>query len=168
MAIVGPWVGSAAKAETGEAWMAAAMEKLKISRPALMSSMIGKSQGASITTANWAVSTISNWGATRSPSDWGNRGVISNPEAIAEGSSLVAIVYSNFNPAPAYPIAIQIAGGPTRAITLTLDGVNQVAQYNASLSNANYRYYQVPRASMVAAFRDLLMGTGVSRTLTMV
>ncbi|ARB05809.1 hypothetical protein fHeYen901_36 [Yersinia phage fHe-Yen9-01] len=42
MAIVGPWVGSSAKAETGQAWMAAAGTALRMTTPFNMSAMIGK------------------------------------------------------------------------------------------------------------------------------
>lgn len=43
MAVTGPWVGSSAKAETGEAWMAQAGAKLRIGTPFWMSNMIGQS-----------------------------------------------------------------------------------------------------------------------------
>lgn len=42
MAVTGPWVGSSAKAETGEAWMVQAGAKLRIGTPFWMSNMIGK------------------------------------------------------------------------------------------------------------------------------
>lgn len=43
MAVTGPWVGSSAKAETGEAWMVQAGAKLRIGTPFWMSNMIGQS-----------------------------------------------------------------------------------------------------------------------------
>lgn len=43
MAVTGPWVGSSAKAETGERWMREAGAKLRIGTPFWMSNMIGKS-----------------------------------------------------------------------------------------------------------------------------
>ncbi|AJD81843.1 distal long tail fiber assembly catalyst [Yersinia phage vB_YenM_TG1] len=33
MAVTGPWVGSSAKAETGQAWMAAAGAELRMTAP---------------------------------------------------------------------------------------------------------------------------------------
>ncbi len=42
MAVTGPWVGSSAKATTGEAWMAQAGAKLRLSTPFWMSNMIGR------------------------------------------------------------------------------------------------------------------------------
>lgn len=43
MAVTGPWVGSSAKAETGEPWMAQAGAKLRLGTPFWMSNMIGRS-----------------------------------------------------------------------------------------------------------------------------
>lgn len=44
MAVTGPWVGSSAKAETGQSWMAQAGSVLRMSTPFWMSNMIGKSK----------------------------------------------------------------------------------------------------------------------------
>ncbi|QPB08776.1 tail fiber receptor binding protein [Klebsiella phage Metamorpho] len=44
MAVTGPWVGSSAKAETGQAWMKQAGEVLRMSTPFWMSNMIGRSK----------------------------------------------------------------------------------------------------------------------------
>lgn len=42
MAVTGPWVGSSAKATTGESWMAQAGAKLRLGTPFWMSNMIGR------------------------------------------------------------------------------------------------------------------------------
>lgn len=50
MAVTGPWVGSSAKAVTGETWMAQAGAKLRLGTPFWMSNMIGRNVwNASIT-----------------------------------------------------------------------------------------------------------------------
>lgn len=44
MAISSGWVGSSAVSETGQRWMSAAMEAVRLSRPAYMSAMVGRSK----------------------------------------------------------------------------------------------------------------------------
>ncbi|HBV0031611.1 TPA: receptor-recognizing protein [Escherichia coli] len=44
MAISSGWVGSSAVSETGERWMSAAMQAVRLGRPAYMSAMVGRSK----------------------------------------------------------------------------------------------------------------------------
>lgn len=44
MAIKAGWVGSSAVSETGQRWMSAAMQAVRLSRPAYMSAMVGRSK----------------------------------------------------------------------------------------------------------------------------
>lgn len=44
MAIKSGWVGSSAVSETGERWMSAAMQAVRLGRPAYMSAMVGRSK----------------------------------------------------------------------------------------------------------------------------
>ncbi|MBI1009111.1 receptor-recognizing protein [Escherichia coli] len=44
MAIQSGWVGSSAVSNTGERWMSAAMQAVRLSRPAYMSAMVGRSK----------------------------------------------------------------------------------------------------------------------------
>lgn len=44
MAISSGWVGSSAVSETGQRWMSAAMEAVRLGRPAYMSAMVGRSK----------------------------------------------------------------------------------------------------------------------------
>ncbi|HHK8998598.1 TPA: receptor-recognizing protein [Escherichia coli] len=44
MAIQAGWVGSSAVSETGQRWMSAAMEAVRLGRPAYMSAMVGRSK----------------------------------------------------------------------------------------------------------------------------
>lgn len=48
MAIKGPWVGSSAKAETGQSWMIAAGAAVRVGTPFMMSSLIGKSKSIQV------------------------------------------------------------------------------------------------------------------------
>lgn len=48
MAIKGPWVGSSAKAETGQSWMAAAGATVKLQPAFWMSNMVGKSKAVQV------------------------------------------------------------------------------------------------------------------------
>ncbi|EFL3859942.1 receptor-recognizing protein, partial [Escherichia coli] len=44
MAISSGWVGSSAVSETGQRWMSAAMQAVRLGRPAYMSAMVGRSK----------------------------------------------------------------------------------------------------------------------------
>lgn len=161
MAIVGPWIGSSAKAETGQAWMSAAMETLKITRPAFMSTMIGKSKGTIITTAQGYNGSII--GVASAP--YNNVGTIVSPEGIYPGGSLIRIAYIT---QPGY-IDLDARGTPTRNISVTLDNITVVFTYLADVSGfVGYPYYRISGGTNFVAFRNLLTSTGVARTLTIV
>ncbi|HFG3849259.1 TPA: hypothetical protein ACGGPM_005145, partial [Escherichia coli] len=50
MGVTSGWVGSSAKSETGEQWMGAAGTKLGLSKPFMMSQMVGRTMGCKIAT----------------------------------------------------------------------------------------------------------------------
>ena len=64
MAIKAGWVGSSAVAETGQRWMSAAMQAVRLGRPAYMSAMVGRSKEIHYSIGanhNYNKDTLINW-----------------------------------------------------------------------------------------------------------
>ncbi|CSN80177.1 hypothetical protein [Shigella sonnei] len=89
------WVGSSAVSVTGQRWMSAAMNALKVSRPANISAMCGRGMDTVVATASWSTSLGNNWGVTASNypvTDMRGKGSMENPENVGVGRLIGVIV----------------------------------------------------------------------------
>ncbi|EPS9111452.1 hypothetical protein ACVURN_004500 [Klebsiella pneumoniae] len=165
MAVTGPWVGSSAKAETGEAWMAQAGAKLRIGTPFWMSNMIGKSVFHLIFRINYAQ------GSSGDPSRY--RGFFKRGLAVKIGDSanqptlnafpggevgsLVAITNIKGD-----PYCLSIWNGQDRRVKVSIfrsDGAEQYDVYFSGTTMADgWRRYKCENAGGLNSYFEARMG----------
>ncbi|EEU1454690.1 hypothetical protein E5J29_004120 [Escherichia coli] len=156
------WVGSSAVSVTGQRWMSAAMNALKVSRPANMSAMCGRGMDTVVATAAWSTSLGNNWGVTASNypvTDMRSKGSMENPENVGVGR-LIGVIVGQFNGGTP-TMAVYLQNGRAGNITVNLGGAAVTVPYNSMQSGFHYYWLSNPPA----AFLNNIKKTGTKQTL---
>ena len=167
MGVTSGWVGSSAKSETGEQWMGAAGTKLGLSKPFMMSQMVGRTMGCKIATEyyKWKSSDkVDNWGAVGAdwPLEEKSKGTITNAASCGSGRLVGAVVtLSHFLTSSTPTAAVYLAGGKAGNITVNVGGATQTMIYQGVVSG--FQYYW--SGSVSSAFVEAMKKTGVPQDL---
>ena len=156
------WVGSSAVSVTGQRWMSAAMNALKVSRPANMSAMCGRGMDTFVTNAAWSTSLGNNWGVTASNypvTDMRGKGSMENPENVGVGR-LIGVIVGQFNGGTP-TMAVYLQNGRAGNITVNLGGAAVTVPYNSMQNGFHYYWLSNPPA----AFLNNIKKTGTKQTL---
>ncbi|EKP5997646.1 hypothetical protein ACKVF7_000914 [Escherichia coli] len=156
------WVGSSAVSVTSQRWMTAAMNALKVSRPANMSAMCGRGMDTVVATAAWSTSLGNNWGVTASNypvSGMQSKGSMENPENVGVGR-LIGVIVGQFNGGTP-TMAVYLQNGRAGNITVNLGGAAVTVPYNSMQSGFHYYWLSNPPA----AFLTNIKKTGTKQTL---